>query len=234
MSQHADRQLGDLVTEEPRYARVFESFDIDYCCGGDETLAEACETEGVNIAAVRDALTEVESDSESDDEWETLGELVDHIIETHHEYLREELHELESLVDTVSRVHSENHPELQDVADIVPELTDEMHDHIREEEEGGFPIIQRLDDGASLLDEDIATLRAELDHYETDHDETAERLEEIAELTNGYEVPDDACPSYRSMLARLEELEADTHMHVHKENNILFPQAESMLEETVQ
>lgn len=73
-------------------------------------------------------------------------------------------------------------------------------------------------------------VRDELEHYEADHDETAEYLYRIAELTNGYEVPSDACPTYEATLSRLETLEEDTHMHVHRENNVLFEEAKSLLQ----
>lgn len=225
-----DRELGELVAEQPQYARVFESFDIDYCCGGDESLAAACENEGVAVEDVRAALREVTDEDDETPEWESPSGLVDHIVDTHHEYLREELPDLQALVETVSRVHGDNHPELREVEELFPELAEEMREHIAEEEEDGFPIIRKLDRGESLSAAETETIRAELAHYEDDHEETADRLDRIAELTNGYEVPEDACPSYQSMLARLEELEQDTHMHVHKENNVLFPEVETMIE----
>jgi regulator of cell morphogenesis and NO signaling len=226
----ADRSLADIVRETPASASVFESFGIDYCCGGDQTLEAACNEEGVDIATIRERLVEAQEEDEVEhDDWETAEDLVDHIIEAHHDPLRDELPEMESLVETVSRVHGENHPELHELAEIFPHLADDLRTHTAEEEENGFPIIKKLDRGESLTDAEIETLTEEIEHFEEDHGETAEILERIAELTNGYEVPDDACPSYRAMLARLEELEEDTHLHVHKENNILFPMAEEQL-----
>lgn len=227
----AERSLAGIVRETPAAASVFESFDIDYCCGGDQSLEAACDEEDVDVEMVREQLAEAQKEDDTEhDEWETPGELVDNIVAVHHEYLREELPELESLIDTVSRVHGENHPELHELGELFPELAEEMRTHIVEEEEDGFPIIEKLDRGESLTDDEVETLNEEIEHFEDDHDETAEMLERIEELTNGYEVPDDACPSYRAMLARLEELEEDTHMHVHKENNVLFPEAEALLQ----
>lgn len=226
----ADRSVADIVIEAPATASTFESLGIDYCCEGDQTLETACEENNIDIATVREQLAEAQQTGDVEyDDWETSSELVDAIIETHHEYLRQELPELGSLVDTVSQVHGENHPELAELAELFPDLAEELQTHIEEEEEDGFPIIQKFDQGDSLTDEEVATLQDELQHYEVDHEEAAEMLERIEELTNGYEVPDDACPSYRSMLTRLKELEADTHMHVHKENNILFPMVEKQL-----
>lgn len=225
---HPDTSLGDLVAEVPRYATVFESFGIDFCCGGDRSLEDACSEEGVPVETVREELRQVPREAASD--WDSPSELVDRIVETHHEYLREELPALAALVQKVSRVHGEDHPELHEVAAEFAELKAGMQTHITEEEEDGFPIIEKLDRGESLSPEEEASLRVEIDGFEADHEETAERLHRIADLTDGYEVPEGACGSYRNMLDRLEDLERDTHMHVHRENNVLFPEAEAMLE----
>ena len=151
------------------------------------------------------------------------------MISAHHDYLREELPVLGSLIEKVNGVHGENHPELRDVEAEFRNLAAEMHDHIDEEEQELFPVVGRLDRGESLADEEATRLREAVWTFEEDHTATADRLDRIAELTDGYAVPEDACPSYRSMLDRLERLERDTHMHVHKENNVLFPRAEEQL-----
>ena len=41
--------------------------------------------------------------------------------------------------------------------------------------------------------------------------------------TDDYRAPADSCVSYRRCFEGLAELEADTHLHIHKENNVLFP-----------
>lgn len=227
---NAQRQLGVLVAENPRYASVFESFDIDYCCGGDVTLERACLERDLDVETVREQLDSVERPSDD----KQIGRdspsiLIDHIIETHHDYLREELPELRSLIGTVTRAHGENHPELRDVEAVFEELSEEMLRHIEEEEEDGFPIIEKLAAGEPLSDDAEATIRSEIEHFEEDHSATAELLDRIAELTDDYDLPDDACSAYRAMLDRLKTLEEDTHMHVHRENNILFPAAEELL-----
>lgn len=225
-----DRTLASLVEETPAYARTFESLGLDYCCDGDRTLAAACSQAGLDVDDIRTRLSEArDSDDVDDYDWEGIAELADHVISAHHDYLREELPALGSLVEKVNRVHGENHPELQDVEAEFRDLAAEMHDHIDEEEQELFPVVGRLDRGESLGDEEAARLREAVRTFEEDHAATADRLDRIAELTDGYAVPEDACPSYRSMLDRLERLERDTHMHVHKENNVLFPRAEEQL-----
>jgi regulator of cell morphogenesis and NO signaling len=223
-----NRTLASLVEESPVRARVFDSLGLDYCCGGDQTLATACEEEGLDVNAVRDRVAEARDQSDGDAidyEWDNLEDLVHHVVDAHHDYLREELPKLRDIVETVADVHGESHPELREVEAEFRELVAEMREHIDEEEEDLFPVVGKLDRGERLSADETERLREEIRTFEEDHAVTADRLERIAELTNGYAVPDDACPSYRSMLERLDNLERDTHMHVHKENNVLFERA---------
>jgi len=220
--------LASLVEESPACARVFESLGLDYCCGGDQTLATACEKERLDVDDICDRLAEARDRSDgdaADHEWNDLGDLADHVVDAHHDYLREELPKLGDIVKTVADVHGENHPELRDVEAEYRELTAEMREHIDEEEEELFPVVGKLDRGERLSPDEAERLREAIRTFEEDHAATADRLERIAELTDDYAVPEDACPSYQSMLERLDHLERDTHMHVHKENNVLFEHA---------
>jgi regulator of cell morphogenesis and NO signaling len=225
-----DRTLASLVSENPSFARVFESLDLDFCCGGDQTLRAACEESGLDLDAIRAELISTRRErEEGGKEWDSMSAVIDHVVETHHEYLEEELPALGQLVAKVRDVHGENHPELASIEAEFEELAAEMREHTTEEETDVFPIVEKLDAGESLTAEERGVLETALDDLEADHEDTAEHLERIAELSDGYVVPDDACPSYRSMLERLDALERDTHMHVHKENNVLFPEVESRL-----
>jgi len=227
-----NRTLASLVEESPVRARIFESLGLDYCCDGDQTLATACEEGGLDVDVVRERVAEARNRSDGDAadyEWDDLEELADHVVDAHHNYLREELPKLGDVVETVADVHSESHPELCDVEAEFRELAAKMHEHIDEEEEELFPVVGKLDRGEELSAEEVERLREAIRTFEDDHAATADRLERIADLTDDYAVPDDACPSYRSMLERLDQLERDTHMHVHKENNVLFAEASDRL-----
>jgi len=227
-----NRTLASLVEESPARARVFESLGLDYCCGGDQTLATACAEADLDVDDVRDRLAEARDRSDGDAadyEWEALEDLADHVVDQHHDYLREELPKLGDIVETVADVHGENHPELREVEVEFRDLAAEMREHIDEEEEELFPVVGKLDRGEPLSADEAGRLREEIRTFEEDHAATADRLERIAELTDDYAVPEDACPSYQSMLERLDTLERDTHMHVHKENNVLFERASERL-----
>lgn len=229
----ADRPLGQLVRDNPAFAREFESLGIDFCCGGDQTLRAACTEAGLDLNDVRNRLTDARRQSDTEeDEWKSMSALVEHVVDTHHQYLADELPALEQLVGKVRSAHSDNHPELVKLEEEFRELAEAMQQHTTEEETDVFPVVEKLDRGDELTDVERTLLDEALDDLESDHEATAEHLERIANLSDGYAVPDDACPSYRSMLDRLETLEQDTHMHVHKENNVLFPQVESHLRNT--
>lgn len=222
----ADIPVADLVLARPGRARVFERFEIDYCCGGKTPLDAACAARGLDLAVVTAALEEPLEDGDEDIDWASasLTELCSNIIEQHHGYLREELPPLRALVDKVARVHGDTHVELLDVQAVFHELADELEQHMLKEERIVFPACVALDRGArdpfpfGSVENPIGVMLHE-------HDEVAAGLAGLRMLTGAYEPPVGACNSYRAMLERLEALEQDTHRHVHKENNILFPRA---------
>jgi regulator of cell morphogenesis and NO signaling len=217
--------LAELVEQNPGRARVFESLGLDFCCGGKRPLEEAVEATDLAVDEIVDRLREADERQEETDapaSDASMTEWVDHIVETHHAYLKEELDPLAKLVDKVVGVHGENHPELEQVQEAYQTLAREMPVHLSEEEQILFPAIRHLE-GHGTSSNERETARQLVQGLEQDHDNTAECLEVIREATDDFEVPDDACPSYRNMLERLERLERDIHMHVHRENNVLFP-----------
>ncbi len=223
--------LGQLVRENPEFASVFESLGIDYCCGSDVPLERACEEADLELRAVLDRLADARSSesAEAGASAASLSELADDMVETHHDFLRSELPSLERVVRKVARVHGDSHSELHEVESEFLDRKEEVTHHIEDEEENVFPELVTLDGETPPADADEKDIREAIDHLESEHDAAASSLERIRERTDGYEVPDDACTSYRNMLDRLQMLESDMHRHVHKENNVLFPEAEERL-----
>lgn len=217
-----DMTLADIVTNHPDLARELERRSIDYCCGGRKTLAEACASLGIDPAAAAAELSDVTT--ATPEPWADLGaaQLVDHIESTHHAYLHEELPRLWFLVDKVATVHGANHPELLDVRSTFAEMQAELDQHLAKEEQILFPAIRRLDSDppaaftGGSLENPISVMMLE-------HDAQGEFLTRLRDLTGGYATPADGCASYQALYAGLAQLEADTHTHVHKENNRLFP-----------
>ena len=207
-----DERLTDIVASHPQTARALDGLGIDYCCHGNRTLLAAAREAGIDPRAAAAALQAVEPAPET--EWASLStiDLVAHIVGTHHRYLRTELPALEKLAEKVHTVHGERHHELFSVARLVNRLRTDLLDHLDKEERTEFP---RLMSGLGLSDGELAEMRA-------DHEAAGALLVEIRRVTDGFEVPVDSCASYRSLYDRLEALEYDTHVHIHKENHRLF------------
>jgi regulator of cell morphogenesis and NO signaling len=218
--------VGRLVVERPVRARVFERFGIDYCCGGKKPLDQACRDKNLNPQDVLRELQQADADQpDSGRDWALapLAELADQIEQTHHRYLKQELPPLDALVRKVASVHGEAHPELAEVRNVFIRLRAEMESHILREELVLFPLCRRI--GAGLPPAFPGTVQNPISVMVREHEDAGDALARIRVLTKGYTPPEGACNSYRAMLARLAELEADLHQHVHKENNILFPRA---------
>ncbi len=225
------RKVGELVAEVPGRSRVFEEVGIDYCCGGDVSLADACEAAGVTVEEIAKRLEgETGTAGEKPDLVSMgMGELVEHIVKVHHDYLRSELPRLERLIGKVEAAHGETHPELGELKEEFGRLRAELEEHTAEEEAVIFPAGVRLERGEPAGVE--GSLGDLLGKSVREHIATGRRLQKIRKLTDGYRIPEDACNSYRAMLDGLAELERDTHHHIFKENSLLFPRMKSREEE---
>lgn len=226
------RSVGDIVAEDYRRAGIFRNFGIDFCCGGNRTLSDVCESSGIDVAAVEEALA-VSNGSDGTaahmqpDQW-ALDFLADFIRNVHHTYVRENLPVLLEFARKVARVHGHQHPEVVEIDHLVQKLAGEMLEHMKSEEEVVFPYVSKLvaaeknGNSDSLSPESLAE---PVDMMEDDHEHTGALLAQIRRLSHDFVPPHDACTTYRALFAKLEEFEEDLHRHVHLENNILFPKA---------
>lgn len=214
--------LAELVTARPELAARLDALCLDYCCGGQRTIATAIAEAGIDLDATLRTL-ETTPPNPQPDEWEGLDGLVDHLEATHHAYLQEALPRLVALSDKVAGVHGQNHPELVEVAARVRDLRADLVPHLLKEEQVLFPMIRELAIAVTAPEFHCGTLSNPIRVMAAEHDNVGVLLRELRSSTDGYRVPDDGCASYRALYEGLAELEADTHLHVHKENNLLFP-----------
>ncbi len=216
--------LGELVTTHPQLARELELLELDYCCGGQRTLADACAARGLDAQTTADELADAVIDEPAPD-WSAMGlaDLVDHLESTHHRYLWDELPRLSALVAKIVSVHGDRHPELAQVEACFEEIRHDLEPHLVKEERVLFPMIRELDAATESVSFHCGTLRNPISVMLGEHDAVGDLLARLRQLTNGYEAPADGCGSYVACYAGLAELEADTHLHIHKENNLLFP-----------
>ena len=228
----SQRTLGDLVAEVPTRARVLESRHFDYCCHGGRTLEEVCRQHGYAVNEVSQRLENSSaepagvsnSDPHDDRDWRaaSVAELIDHIVEVHHEYLRRELPRLDALAAKVADHHGERDPRLRDVRSVFRLMRAELEIHMIKEEQILFPYGRQLASG-TVSEHHCGTVRNPVAAMIAEHDDAASSLDRMRHLTEGFQAPPEACDTYRDLLASLEVLEADLHLHIHEENNVLFP-----------
>jgi regulator of cell morphogenesis and NO signaling len=232
-----DRTVGQLATEIPVAIRIFEAWKIDYCCGGQTTLTDACAHAGRTveefIAAVGAAATVPESLSR---DWTaaSLRTTSDRIVDTYHRYTREELATIAPLAGKVLSVHGQRRAELAEVVTLVRELTADMLPHMLKEEQVLFPYVAQLEtavaNGTPAPTPFFGTVKNPVRMMMLEHDRVGELIARLRSVTEDYTAPDSACFSYRELYRRLAELELQTHEHIHIENNIYFPRAVALEE----
>jgi regulator of cell morphogenesis and NO signaling len=224
--------VGQWVAQHPATSRIFEASGIDYCCGGNKPLAQACADRKIDprelLSRLEQATTSAYAAGLSNWLEAPLAALCDHIEQTHHAWLKTELPRLTAIVAKVVRVHGADHPELASVEQSLAELRDELVPHMFKEEMILFPAIRRLEQAAEAPNFPFGTLANPIQMMEFEHDNAGAALARIRELTQDYRVPHGACNTYLAMLDGLHTLEEDMHVHVHKENSILFPRAVSL------
>jgi len=237
MTVSAERTVGELAAENPAVTRTFERFGIDYCCGGNQSLGEACNRAGASIDQVLDSI---EMDNESsrarqvNNDWqrEPLSVLIAHIQNTHHKFTREETARLTALLQKVVSVHGKNHSELAGIQITFAALAQELATHLMKEEMVLFPYVIRMEEAViqkePVVPAPFGTVANPVAMMEHEHDSAGSALRAMRQASNGYVAPADACVSYQTLYKALAAFEADLHQHIHLENNILFPRAIAM------
>jgi regulator of cell morphogenesis and NO signaling len=234
MKADSKTTVREITPDYPQAARVFESFGIDYCCGGKRPLEEACRQANVAVDTVLAALRRpLAAEEVLDGPWTSaaLGDLADHIVLKHHAFVRQESPRLAQLLQEVRRRHETAHPELRRVDELFGALASELALHMLKEEQILFPMIKRLDEAWRADGADEASFRRiefPIQRIMAEHDDAGEALSGIRSATTAFQPPADACPSFRALYQGLEEFERDLHRHIHLENNILFPRAVEM------
>ena len=235
--QTAVKQVRDLAIEQPSSVRVFERFGIDYCCGGRKPLDQVCSEQSISLPQLLEKLAEAENRSPQPiGPWTArpLEELVDHIVRECHGSTRTELVRLTALANKVNSRHGANHPELAQIQALVQQIVEEMTPHMDKEERVLFPYIISLEaaaqTGSSKPYAFFGSVANPIAAMMADHDLVGATLASIRGLTNNFELPDGACPTYHALYTTLSDFETLTHHHVHLENNVLFPQAIELAE----
>jgi regulator of cell morphogenesis and NO signaling len=224
--------LADLAATSPNAIRILEQYSLDYCCGGKQPLEEACTSKGITSDQILREIDQASRATAADRDWQTapLDELVSHIVETHHAYLKRDLPVLETRLRKVVAVPGARDPQkLPRLAAVFAGLRQELETHLHKEEAILFPFIVQYGRAESrnqpIPPVPLGSFANPIAAMEREHTEAGEALLEIRDLTGGYNPPSYACTTLRALYDGLKALEQDLHIHIHLENNILFPRA---------
>lgn len=232
MTFSTESKVNEIALSNPAARHILEDAGIDYCCGGGKSLEEACLRANVPPAAILRKLgLNAEQAVPGETPWITapLAELTKHIRARHHQYVRDAIPRLRALLAKVREKHGGNHRELGEIEKLFGDVAREMLMHMQKEEQILFPFIDSLEraanGGEAIEPPFFQTVKNPIYSMMKEHDSAGEIMRTIRLASNGYKAPADACTSYRAAYQGLEEFEKDLHLHVHLENNVLFPRA---------
>ncbi|HEY9185867.1 MAG TPA: iron-sulfur cluster repair di-iron protein [Salegentibacter sp.] len=231
MNTIKDKTVAELVTDNIKNAHVFKKYGIDFCCGGGEKLETACKRRKVSLKDIeRDLLNSynIGSREYKYNSWE-LDFLSDHIVNVHHQYIEESIPMMLNYCKRLVRSHAGEHPELKEIEKLFRQLAEEIKIHLKKEELILFPFINKMvkaeKEGTKLERPPFGNASSPVKMMEEEHESAGNLIRKIAELSDGFTPPKGACNNYKAFYSKLDEFEKDLYLHIHLENNILFPKA---------
>lgn len=226
MKNYKNTKIGEIVTQDFRTAEIFKNAGIDFCCGGNQTLDEACKKKNIDVLELENKLTDLDNIisniAPNYKEWD-LDFLCDYIVNTHHKTVLNLLPQLVPYTQKIADVHGDHHPELIEIAQLFMQINDELLQHLKNEEEVLFPAIKDVLKNNSAKSKEI--IISEINRMTGEHEFAGSAMDKINVLSNNYDVPADGCKTFQVTYKLLEQFEDDLHVHVHLENNILYPKS---------
>jgi len=213
--------VADVVTDYPKSADIFRNVGIDFCCGGQERIASAVNHKpNIDLNSLLNSLNHIdntEGNSTINPKFLNVESLIQYIQSAYHETLKEEFKNLTPYMTKLAKVHGPSHPYLLKLQDLYREFRDSMLDHIRKEDEEDFPKLIQYSQG-----QDVQNIKIILEDLINDHEDTGQLLKVMNQLTSDYQAPEEACGTWKLVYQRLQNIERQTHQHVHLENHVLF------------
>jgi regulator of cell morphogenesis and NO signaling len=219
-----NKTVREIAGQHADSYKIFHKYGIDFCCGGKRLLSDVCEEKGIELSAIANDFKALEETPSDQKDWntETLENIINHIVDTHHQYLRDDLPRLFHLTQKVASRHGEKDTHLYKVLEIFVSMSNELLAHIEKEEKVLFPMIIEMEKTGDISPQIMMPILA----MEAEHEEVGKALEELDVLTEHYTLKPNMCASYQALYVGLKQLEEDLKLHIHKENNFLFPRVQ--------
>ena len=218
---YAEKSLSDLAIALPMATEIFRKNKLDFCCGGRQTLKEACEKKQLSLESIMKQLEELKAEKILDSKECDPGKITEFIEERYHADLRKRLPELITLAKRVEQVHAD-HPSCPNgLSNLLDNFFADMSMHMQKEEGILFPLIRQ--GNGMMASMPIQVMMSE-------HESHGFELNQIHLLTNDFHPPEGACGTWRALYSGLDKFEAELMEHIHLENNILFPRVLAQVE----
>jgi len=224
--------VANIALRLPTATRTFERFGIDFGCRGKVPLVAACSHLKLPLREVLHDL-ELHADAPAQPAVPPgdARSLVRYVVDRHHVHTRSELARLTTLASAVASAEEACDGALagtlREVERLVRALKADLVPHMAKEEQLLFPYVEELAEGRAPTPH-FRTIHAPLQVMRAEHDEVSGLLGKLKRVTGSYAAPRDAGASQRALYAGLAELAHDVHVHVHLENNVLFPLAQRL------
>jgi regulator of cell morphogenesis and NO signaling len=229
MDTTARQSVASLVLGNQKIVPVLEKYSIDFCCRGKMSLENACNEKGIELSAVLKDIEAVggeETGKQMPFTEMTEAQLVNHILTTHHYYVKNIMPVIAGHLEKVATKHGDSFPYMIKVKELFGIIHKEMDEHMMKEETILFPRILEIEKHSRQGTRPTANyISGPIEMMEREHEHAGDLLFEIRRLTNHYTAPPGGCTTFQLCLSELREFEDDLHLHVHLENNILFPKA---------
>jgi regulator of cell morphogenesis and NO signaling len=225
MTQLLNKTVAAIVLDNFKTAHVFEKYGIDFCCKGKISLQSACEEKAIDPTTVIEDLALVWTNTSDEAGFTTMSisALINHIVTVHHDYVRKNLEPILNYLLKIHAKHGERYPYIKKVLIYFSEISVDLEKHMRQEEKILFPLINDIANNKKYSN--ASSLESLIGIMEEEHNTAGTLMEKIRTVTDNYNMPDNACTTFRLTMNLLRDFESDLHRHVHLENHILFPKA---------
>jgi regulator of cell morphogenesis and NO signaling len=232
MKLNSDKTIGEIVAEDYRTAAVFKNYKIDFCCNGNKKFDDVCKNKNIDADSLMNELNTVQNrniDRSVDFNSFPLDLLADYIEKKHHRYVEAKIPEIKEYLSKLCEAHGKEHNELFKIKEEFENSAGELAMHMKKEELILFPYIRKMAVADSRNEKislpKFGTVQNPIQTMIYEHNVEGKRFQEISNLSNNYSIPKDGCNTFRVAYSLLKEFEEDLHIHIHLENNILFPKS---------
>ena len=235
--------VSQLVRADYRLADVFKKWGINYCCGGNLSLDEACRIQGLDKAKIDGDIQAACQTSTSSrvlafEEW-PVDFLVEYIVNIHHTYIKTTGPRLLQAFEAFAKGHEKKYPYLQEVYGLFKKLLAAATGQLQYEEDVLFPYIKQVNNALKRKESYGALFvrtmhKSMLETTASAQQQTLLLLTSLRDVTNHYQFPEKACTNHQVIYHKLQEFDNDLVQHKHLESNILFPKLVQMESELLQ